>query len=294
MIDLLKRINWKAVMYGCIWVVSLSGLVLLMSFIEIKKDSTICKDVKVIIPGNQTFVERSEIDNILQNASGQLVGRNLAQINIHRLEAALRANPFIEAAKVYADMNGVIQVQIKQREPLLRVLNMANQDFYIDRNGLKVPTSQVFTARVLVANGHILENFSGIIDTLKTALARDLFHTALFIERDTLWRHQIEQIFVNSKSEIELVPRVGNHKIILGNADSLQTKFTNLLMFYKKAMPKVGWEAYKTINIKYTNQVVCVKNEIDSTAIASRGRISKPLIDSLKKIKTTKDTVIKI
>lgn len=272
----------------------LSGLFVLMSFIEIKKENAVCKEVKVIIPGSQVFIERSEIDNILLSSSGSLVGVSMAKINIHHLEAALKANPFIEFAKVYADMNGVIKVQIKQREPLLRILNLANQDFYIDRNGMKVPMSKAFTARVLVANGNILEQFSGSVDTLKTTLARDLFKTALYIEKDTLWRDQIEQLFVNNKSEIELVPRVGSHKIILGSADSLQTKFTNLLMFYKKAMPKVGWDAYKTINIKYTNQVVCVKNEIDSTAVAAQATAPKPLIDSLKKEKATKDTVIKI
>lgn len=294
MLEQLKRINWKAVLYGFIWVICLSGLGVLMSFIEIKKANTVCKDVKVIIPGNQTFIERSEIDNILHNASGPLVGRVLSKINIHRLEEALQVNPFIEFVRVSADMNGVIQVQIRQREPLLRVFNMANQDFYIDRNGLKMPISQVFTAKVLVANGNIFENFSGTVDTLKTALARDLFNTALFIERDALWRDQIEQLFVNNKSEIELVPRIGNHKIILGSADSLQTKFTNLLMFYKMVMPETGWDAYKTINIKYTNQVVCVKKEIDSTGLTAPVLSSKPLVDTLKKIKTTKDTVIKI
>lgn len=294
MLDRIKRINWKAVLYGFLWIVSLSGLVLLMGFIEIKKENTVCKDVKVIIPGTQVFIERSEINNILRSASGSLVGTNMTSINIHKLETALKANPFIEFAKVYSDMNGVIKVQIIQREPLLRVLNMANQDFYIDRNGLKIPLSQAFTAKVLVASGNIYEHFSGAVDTLKTPLGRDLFKTAMFIETDTLWRNQIEQIYVNSKSELELVPRVGNHKIILGSADSLQTKFANLLMFYKKALPKVGWDTYKTINIKYTNQVVCVKNEADSTKSAAADKDLNPVIDSLKKVKTTKDTVIKI
>jgi cell division protein FtsQ len=83
---------------------------------------------------------------------------------------------------------------------------------------------------------------------------------AQFIKADTLWDNQIEQLYVDTKGDIEMVPRVGDHKIILGDADSLQTKFRNLLIFYKKAMPKVGWGTYKTINLKYANQVVCEKN----------------------------------
>lgn len=289
---MLKRVNWKGIFYGFLWALCLSSVVLLMSFIEVKKATVVCKDVRIVIPGNQNFVERSEIDNILFNAAGPLVGKPLNQINIHRLETALKANPFIEFAKVYGDMNGIIQVQVKQREPVLRVFNIANQDFYIDRNGIKIPTVASFTANVLAANGQITESYNNTVDTLRSKLARELFDTALFIEGDTLWRDQIEQIFVNKDGEIELVPRVGHHKIILGSADSLKTKFTNLLMFYKKAVPTVGWDAYKTINLKYANQIVCVKNGIknisDSTAIAATRDVKS---DSTSIKLTTQDTI---
>ncbi len=256
---MLKNINWKAILYTFTWAICLAGLGLLMSFIKVKKNDLQCKDVKVLIPGSGNFIERAEVDRILLANNEPLVGRDLNKINIHQLEKALQANPFIEYAKVFADMDGIIHVEIKQREPVLRVLNMNNQDFYIDQHGLKIPMSSNFTANVLVANGFIPENFSNKIDTLKSKLAKDLFNIAVFIKKDTLWNDQIEQLYVNNKSEIELVPRVGNQKIILGDADSLQTKFRNLRVFYKKALPKVGWDTYKTINIKYANQIVCEK-----------------------------------
>lgn len=281
---MLKRINWKAVFYVFAWVTCLSGLVVLMGFIETRKVATLCKDVKVIIPGNQNFIERAEVDQILLNNGGSLIGREIKNINIQELEAALKANPFIEFAKVYADMDGVIQVQIRQREPLLRVLNMQNQDFYIDYNGFKIPSSDNFTADVLVASGNIPENFNGSVDTLKSKLIKDLFLTANYIARDTLWSNQIQQLYVNEKNEIELVPRVGDQKIILGNADSLSVKFRNLYAFYKKALPKVGWASYKTINVKYANQIVCERAVTDSMKLA------KPIAQPLEADSVLKDT----
>lgn len=262
---MLKRINWKAILYGFLWLLSLSGLVVLMSFIEVKKDKVKCSDVKVLLPGQYNFVERDEIDRILFESGGSLVGKDLNAINIHKLENRLKANPFIEYAKVYADMDGIVHVQIRQREPVLRVINMANVHFYIDDKGLKMPVSENYTAKVLVVNGFIDEDFTGKIDTIKSKIVKDLYNAALFIKADTLWDNQVEQLFVELNGDIELVPRVGDHKIILGDTDSLQTKFRNLLLFYKKAMPKVGWETYKTINLKYINQIVCEKNVIDST-----------------------------
>jgi cell division protein FtsQ len=233
----------------------------------VEKASQKCKDLKVILPGRNNFIERNEVDKILLEASGALIGKDLRDINIHSLENSLRNNPFIEFAKVYADMDGIIHVEIKQRLPILRIINRANVQFYIDENGLKMPLSENFTANVLVANGLIDEDFSGKVESLNTKLAKDLYRMAQFIKADTLWDNQIEQLYVDTKGDIEMVPRVGDHKIILGDADSLQTKFRNLLIFYKKAMPKVGWDTYKTINLKYANQVVCEKNNPNATKL---------------------------
>lgn len=278
-----------AVLYTFLWAISLGGLVTLMGFIEIKKNEIKCRDVKVIIPEVNSFIHRSDIDEMVQHNSGSLIGRSLHKIDIHGIEAALKANPYIQEARVYADMDGVVNIKIQQRVPVLRIMNYTNQDFYVDRNGLKMPVSPNFTAHVLVANGYILEPFANKVDTLKTALAKDLFKTAQFVEADELWKEQIEQLYVNEQTEIEMVPRVGNHKIILGRADSLATKFENLLAFYKKAMPAVGWDAYKTINIKYANQVVGVKNAVDSTALQQALPVSELATpDTLNK---TQDTV---
>jgi len=255
-----KRI-WRHILIGFTWAITLGGLAVLMSFIEFKKSGVVCKDVKVYIPGNQYFIDREEVDNILKVHRHKLVGKKLEEINIQDLERRLKANPFIESATVYADMDGVIRVEISQRQPVLRVVNQFDQNFYIDQHGLKVPLSENFTARVIAANGYIDEVFGGKLDTLHTELAKEVYKTANFISRDSLWSAQIAQIYVDQDHQIELIPRVGTNRILLGNADSLESKFSNLLTFYKKAMPQVGWDRYKTINIKYANQVVGVKSD---------------------------------
>jgi cell division protein FtsQ len=177
-------------------------------------------------------------------------------------------------------MDGVINVEISQRQPILRIINRFDQDFYVDQHGLKIPLSANFTARVVVATGFIDELFANQIDTLHTAIAMELFKTADYIRKDSLWDAQIAQIYVNKDHEIELIPRVGNNRILLGDADSLNAKFHNLLVFYKKALPAVGWDTYKVINIKYANQVIGVRNEAlkkDSLQSKTTGRDSTKL-----------------
>jgi len=275
---MIRRINWRLVLKSFSWVVCLAGIVVLMSFINYKKQELICKEVKVLIPGADNFIEREEIDLILKQGQGLLVGLKMSQINLERIEKNIKNNPYIAFAKVYADMDGLIHVEVEQREPILRIINASDQDFYIDKNGLKMPVSSNFTANVLVANGKILEHFSGKVDTLITVTAKDLYTTALFIRQDSLWDAQIEQIYVNDKNDIELIPRVGNQRVILGTADSLEVKMRNLMAFYKQAMPKIGWDTYKTINIKYTNQIVCEKSKIDSLPSAKKKMVEDVVV----------------
>jgi len=287
---MLKKINWGAIFTGFAWLISLAGVVVLLGFINVKKQTVKCTDVKILIPGADNFIEREEIDEILRQDQGVLLGRNLEKINIHQIESKLQANPYIAFAKVYIDMDGVLHIEVKQRQPIIRILNASGQDFYIDNDGLKMPISSNFTANVLVATGQITEVFGSRVDTLHTKLARDLYKTALFIKEDTLWNAQIEQIVVDDKKDMELIPRVGNQRIILGDADSLEKKMTNLLFFYKKAMPQVGWETYRTINIKYTNQIVCTKR--DSTEISRKPKTISTA-DSLRIQRSVSDSLIR-
>lgn len=277
-----KRI-WKYVLIACGWLIALGGVTVLMSFISEKKAKVVCKDVKVYLPGNEFFIDKQEIDNIVNEH--ELVGRNLDEINIHLLESRLKANPFVQSATVFEDMDGVIEVEISQRKPILRILNQNGQDFYVDEHGLKIPLSENFTAMVLVANGFIEEPFNGKVDTLHTQLASAIYKTADYIRRDSLWAAQVAQIYVNQQHELELIPRVGNQRILLGDADSLDNKFRNLLIFYKKVLPQAGWGTYKAINIKYANQVVGVKNQFTKKDSIAAKEAAKS--DSAQMVKDT-------
>ncbi|MES2810568.1 MAG: cell division protein FtsQ, partial [Bacteroidota bacterium] len=114
--------------------------------------------------------------------------------------------------------------------------------------------------------------------------------TMRYITGDSLWNAQISQVYVNEKREMELIPRVGNQRILLGNADSVEVKFSNLLAFYKQALPQVGWDAYKQINIKYANQVIGVKF---TKADSLRMKAQKITTDSLTKVIAQDTSLIK-
>ena len=70
---------------------------------------------------------------------------------------------------------------------------------------------------------------------------------------------QIIQLYLNQNKEFELIPRVGNHVILFGDLDGMESKFEKLMLFYQKGVKQIGWNRYTLINLKYKNQLVCVK-----------------------------------
>ena len=164
----------------------------------------------------------------------------------------------VKTAQVYTDMNGSLNIHIQQRRPILRVINAFNEGFYLDENGLKMPLSANYTAHVPIANGYIFEHGKGR-DTAQTEVLRQLFKIATYVDKDTFWNAQIEQIFVTSESEFTLIPNVGDQTINFGDATDTEDKFTRLKLFYKEAINRVGWETYSIITVKFKNQIVCKK-----------------------------------
>ncbi len=256
-----KKINWHRLLYVSLWMVVLVGIGFLMSFINMKSSEYACNDLQIIIPGEQSFIVREDVDKILKETQGAIIGKTLSAIPIHEIEKDLRAIPFIEKAIVSKDISGKVTIKIKQREAILRVINDFGNDFYLDNNRLKIPLSAHYAPRVLAANGKIVERYDQDLDTIQTRLVEDLFILSEYIRADTLWNNQIEQLYVNGQGEIEMVPRVGSQKIIIGNADRLEEKFSKLMIFYKKIIPSVGWDAYQSVDLSFENQLVCEKNE---------------------------------
>ena len=69
----------------------------------------------------------------------------------------------------------------------------------------------------------------------------------------------MEQIVVDGKKEVILIPKVGNFRIVLGGMKGYEQKMEKLRLFLKKGIARKGWNLYKEINLKFGRQIVCVK-----------------------------------
>ena len=81
----------------------------------------------------------------------------------------------------------------------------------------------------------------------------------VFLLDNPFWRSQVEQLNVLADGSVEMIPRVGNHIVYLGQPTHLNEKFTRLEKFYRYGLSKAGWNKYSYINIEFNNQIICKK-----------------------------------
>ena len=256
-----------------IWTLLLGYLVAVLWIVgdETEKVRVNAVSVRISDNSNNKFITESDVIQVLQKEHINLIGQLMDSVNIHYLEDVLiHNNKSISRAEVFRTVYGEIGVNVEQRRPVLRIINPNGDSYYIDANGQVMPLSKKYTAHVIVVSGNLNEPYMDHVgenlrshqpkaDKSTGELLPDLYRLVQFINGSKFWKAQIEQIYINQKKEIELVPRVGNHTIILGTVDNLREKFENLEAFYEQGLSKYGWNKYKTINLKFKNQIVCTK-----------------------------------
>jgi cell division protein FtsQ len=244
------------------WILLVGGTIVSLAFVNKQEEYIRCKTINVsVFPANELlFINREMVLNVIHPSGDEkeIIGKILMELNIPLIEAKLNHNDFIKGSQVFTDMNGELQINVFQRRPILRMLKMDGSSYYVDENGLKMPISQAYTAHVTIASGNLFEGYKSR-DTMYTSVGKELFKIATYVDKDAFWKAQIEQIFVTAESEYLLIPKIGDHTIVFGTAENMEEKFEKLLLFYKEGLSRVGWEQYKSINVKFKNQVVCTK-----------------------------------
>lgn len=248
-----KKLSWVVLLFA--------AAALVISAIERKETSQV-KDVLIEIAplkDSTWMIRKGDILLTIERSFGfALESLPIMSVDVERLERVLEMDPFILNADVYIDAGNKVNIEVVQREPILRIIDNNNLNYYLDRDGNKMPLSNHFSARVLVATGHI-PPFVPDFQKRDKHVLKDLFYLTQVFQEDKFMKALVEQIYVSNRSEYSIVPKIGDQKIILGSIYDLEEKIERLKIFYKEALPYEGWQKYKTIDLRYQGQVVCKK-----------------------------------
>lgn len=214
------------------------------------RTDVVCSEVGVFVgdSAQALFLGEEEVMELLDRAACHPIGERMEDISLEKIEKVLSGHAYVNDVVAYKTPGGKVHIILKQRMPVLNVMTTDGQTYFLDNNGNMMP-KMMYSLDLPVATGKISPQYA----------QRHLLPLGRFIQNDPFWNSQVLQIHVTDKGEIELVPRVGEHTILLGAPVELEAKLNRMKAFYTKGLNKVGWNKYATISLKYDNQIVCKK-----------------------------------
>jgi cell division protein FtsQ len=268
-----KKLNYKKILRLFLWIFGLAGLLSSWSFASKKQGQTHVQQVSISItnPGENDFIDEFDVKSFFEERNDQIENSVVSKINLNDLEKALNTHPAVENAEISYEVTGELKIQVKQRRPMVRIINQNGESYYIDSTGRIMPLSYKSTSRVLVANGFLNEPFirrnqfsmkeiASNESLSSVTLLDDIYEITNKIYADSCLSKLIHQIYVNEDQEFILIPVLGKQEIMVGRIDLLSEKLTKLKLFYNEGLNKTdSWNKYKSINLKYKNIVVCTK-----------------------------------
>jgi len=261
----MNRIRWHIIHILFFWLIVVVYLIVTMGLVSDHHRDALCNHIKIEVTdsSHRQFVKRNDVLRLVQGANVPLQGTPLRTIEKAAIEDAVRQNPFVSRSEVFSTIDGSVRVEVSQRKPLFRVINRRGKNYYVDDEGFIIGFRGIYPSHVLVASGNIPDPVSdslGVCHVMKqNNIWTGLYKLAEYVTGDNLWKNQIEQVYVRTNGEVELIPRVGAHLIILGEPEGFEKKLHKLEILYEKGFGKSNWNNYEQINLKYENQIVCTK-----------------------------------
>ena len=195
---------------------------------------------------NKLFITDATVSKLLIQNQRPVAEQPKDIIDLNELEIALNSNPMIKKAEVFMSINGELSAEIEQKRPIARV--NTNASYYIDDEGLYMPLSSNYTARVPLVTGNIRKN------DLKT-----VFRFAKTVDEDEFLKKHVIEIRQNDDKTIDFKIRKSGFTVHIGTLNQLEKKMNNFKAFYKKALKDKILDSYSEVNLKFDKQVICTQ-----------------------------------
>lgn len=190
------------------------------------------------------FIDEKDVKNIVAKENPTA---KVGTTNIPQLEKKIREIPAVDSANVYLNLNGNLNLDIKQRIPAFR-LKKGERDFYVDENGVEFPTYRNYSHKCRLVSGNVSpEEYPQVIQLIRK-IESDSFSKKYFVG---IRKHRNDYLLLTND---------GYFQVELGDLENIDFKINGFKTFVEKYLVYQDLEKYDKISLKYDNQIVTTLN----------------------------------
>ncbi len=251
----------RRILLALICLALLGGLCILLATSHSHRQLLTCKGLKVEYADDHRFVTEGDVKDWLEKEYGSYIGQRLDSVDLDRVERILDDQSAVLKSEAYTTEDGLLNVRIRQRAPILR-FQKGTEGFYVDDRGFIFPLQEHFTAPVPIVDGAVPVNFTpGYKGKARTEPEQrwieDVINLMGWIRKSKIWREAFTQVTVADNGDLVLTPREGKERFIFGTPDQVVERFDKIGRYYEYILPARGEGYYKTVNVKYDRQIIC-------------------------------------
>ena len=244
------------------WIGFISLWVVLTAFVNNTHHKIVYNslEIKFTKDNEHQLIKKSDVVEIIKDL-GLVQGVTLnKEINTREVEKKLNSHFALENAEVYFLNTGELNINLNKRTPIARLIaNDPSDNAYIDEHGLLMRTSDYYVAKLPLFSGEFKWSDSNLVSNVNGSLLSKIYNMSRIINNDPFLKSQIVQIHINNNGYFELIPRIGNHKILFGPSDNMEKKFKKIKLFYTAGPSPKELNLYDTLNVMFNDQIVCSK-----------------------------------
>lgn len=231
----------------------------------IRRGRQVCSGTDICIKDSlkNRFVTSDAILSYIVSNCGNPVGKPLDSLNLTDIEKRADAQSAVKKSEVYLTRDGILHIDIIQREPLLR-FQKDSIGFYADEEGYLFPLQPTSAARVPVIDGNIPINagsrYKGRPQSRwEQEWTDNVINMVRYMRDSGIWLENTAQIHVDKKGDLILVPLHGKEKFLFGQPVAVEEKFRKIGLYYTGILPEKGEGYYSTVDLKYDGRIICRK-----------------------------------
>lgn len=222
--------------------------------------SMTCKGIEISVEGAHKFVSEEDIRQYVSEHFGSLEGCRLGSIPLGKIENVLDSQSAIFKSQAWYTSDSLLHVSVTQRRPVARFLKNGT-GFYVDDRGFIFPLHQNYTAPVPTVAGDIPVRAGGSFRGPASSEAERewidaVLKTLSAIEDSRIWE-EFPDVTVNADSDLVLGQEGGQETIIIGKPSDIREKLSRVKTYYSRIKPYKPEGFYRSVNVKYKEQIVC-------------------------------------
>ncbi len=198
----------------------------------------------IVFSNNNVFLNDSIVNKLLTQILYDKYLKRKDSLDLNIIETELKNNQFINSVEVYWKFHDILEIRIKEREPLYI---MTNENYFVDSFGKFFPMKEIKI------------DLPKVLSKLSKINLKSITNFVLRINKDHFMKSELDKIYFE-KNEFRINLKSFDFDIIFGNSKRFKEKVEKLKVFCAFQKVQDSLTNYPLVNLNYLNQVIASKS----------------------------------